>query len=90
MPRANPFERRFRSYSAGLSAIDVPEGTLAISSASLDKVHEDTDGDPSLFMGELLKEMRVLSATAEQVFFAPETALRARPMVIACHGCPRH
>ena len=73
--RKNPFERRFRSYSAGLSAIDVPEGTLAISSASLDKVHEDTDSDPSLFMGELLKEMRVLSATAEQVF------LRARNSV---------
>ena len=73
--RKNPFERRFRSYSAGLSAIDVPEGTLAISSASLDKVHEDTDSDPSLFMGELLKGMRVLSATAEQVF------LRARNSV---------
>ena len=34
--RKNPFERRFRSYSAGLSATAVPERTLAISSAALD------------------------------------------------------
>ncbi|MGZ8389204.1 MAG: SUMF1/EgtB/PvdO family nonheme iron enzyme [Rhodoplanes sp.] len=67
--RKNPFERRFRSYSAGLSATAVPEGTVAISSASLDKVHDDVDSDPSLFMGELLKEMRApASATAEQIF----------------------
>ncbi len=67
--RKNPFERRFRSYSAGLSATAVPEGTVAISSASLDKVHDDVDSNPSLFMGELLKEMRAPApATAEQIF----------------------
>ena len=71
--RKNPFERRFRSYSAGLSATAVPERTLAISSAALDKAHDDVDANPSLFMDELLKEMRSSkSATAEQIF------LRAR------------
>jgi formylglycine-generating enzyme required for sulfatase activity len=71
--RKNPFERRFRSYSAGLSATAVPERTVAISSASLDKAHDDVDANPSLFMDELLKEIRSpKSATAEQTF------LRAR------------
>jgi len=71
--RKNPFERRFRSYSAGLSATAVPEHTVAISSASLDKADDDVDANPSLFMSELLKEMRApRSSTAEQVF------LRAR------------
>lgn len=71
--RKNPFERRFRSYSAGLSATAVPERTVAISSASLDKAHDDVDANPSLFMSELLKEMRApRQSTAEQVF------LRAR------------
>lgn len=66
--RRNPFERRFRSYSAGLSAIAVPAGVLAINSAALDKVHDDGDGNPSLFMAELLKEMRAPTATpAEQI-----------------------
>ncbi len=67
--RKNPFEQRFRSSPAGLSATSVPEGALAISSASLDKVHDDADSNPSLFMGGLLKEMRSPTpATAEQVF----------------------
>ncbi len=67
--RKNPFEQRFRTSPAGLSATSVPEGALAISSASLDKVHDDADSDPSLFMGALLKEMRAPTpTTAEQIF----------------------
>ncbi|MFY9626296.1 MAG: SUMF1/EgtB/PvdO family nonheme iron enzyme [Rhodoplanes sp.] len=71
--RKNPFERRFRSYSAGLSATAVPERTLAISSAALDKAHDDVDANPSLFMDELLKEIRSPSSTT-----AEQTFLRAR------------
>ena len=71
--RKNPFERRFRSYSAGLSATAVPERTLAIRrSAALDKAHDDVDANPSLFMDELFEIRSPSSTTAEQTF------LRAR------------
>jgi hypothetical protein len=35
--RRNPFERRFRSYSAGLGAIQTAPNTIIISAASPEK-----------------------------------------------------
>ncbi len=64
----NPFERRFRPSASGLAAIDAPDGTLAIYSAAPGKVLNDSTGENSLFVGELLKELRVPNLTAEQVF----------------------
>ena len=66
--RRNPFERRFRSTAAGLAAIDAPEGTLAMFSAAPGKVINDGTMAPSLFVSELIKEMRVPNLTAEEVF----------------------
>jgi tetratricopeptide (TPR) repeat protein len=66
--RRNPFERRFRSHSAGLASLDAPAGTLAMYSAAPEKVENDTDGENSLFVGELLKEMRTPGQSAEQIF----------------------
>jgi formylglycine-generating enzyme required for sulfatase activity len=66
--RRNPFERRFRSLSAGLAAIDLPPGSLVISAAAQGKVISDAEGDTSLFLGELLKEMRSPGPSAEEVF----------------------
>jgi formylglycine-generating enzyme required for sulfatase activity len=66
--RRNPFERRFRSTAAGLAAIDAPEGTLAMFSAAPGKVINDGTGANSLFVSELIKEMRVPNLTAEEVF----------------------
>jgi Caspase domain/Tetratricopeptide repeat len=64
--RRNPFERRFRSFSAGLAPVIAPSGTLVMYSAALSSVVSDSGGEHSLFVGELLKEIRVPDLTAEE------------------------
>jgi hypothetical protein len=64
--RRNPFERRFRSFSAGLAPVVAPNGTLVMYSAALSSVVSDNGGDHSLFVRELLKEMRVPDQMAEE------------------------
>src|SRR5262249_4995639 len=66
--RRNPFERRFRASAAGLAALDAAGGTLASSSAAPGKVINDSTGANSLFVSELIKEMRSPNLTAEEVF----------------------
>jgi formylglycine-generating enzyme required for sulfatase activity len=66
--RRNPFERRFRASAAGLAALDAPDGTLALYSAAQGKVINDTTGANSLFVSELIKELRSPNLTAEEVF----------------------
>ena len=64
--RRNPFERRFRSFSAGLAPVIAPNGTLVMYSAALSSVVSDNGGDRSLFVRELLKEIRVPDLMAEE------------------------
>jgi hypothetical protein len=64
--RRNPFERRFRSFSAGLAPVIAPNGTLVMYSAALSSVVSDTGGTHSLFVSELLKEIRVPDLMAEE------------------------
>ncbi len=64
--RRNPFERRFRSFSAGLAPVIAPSGTLVMYSAALSSVVADSGRDRSLFVGELLKEIRVPDLSAEE------------------------
>src|SRR4051795_3437735 len=64
--RRNPFERRFRSFSAGLAPVIAPSGTLVMYSAALSSVVGDSGGEHSLFVGELLKEIRVPDLMAEE------------------------
>lgn len=64
--RRNPFERRFRSFSAGLAPVIAPSGTLVMYSAALSSVVSDTGSDHGLFVSELLKEIKVPDLTAEQ------------------------
>ena len=52
--RGNPFERRFRSFSAGLAPVIAPNGTLVMYSAAQVLVISDNGGDHSLFVRELL------------------------------------
>jgi formylglycine-generating enzyme required for sulfatase activity len=66
--RRNPFERRFRASAAGLAALDAPDGTLALYSAAPGKVINDGTGANSLFVSELIKELRSPNLTAEEVF----------------------
>src|SRR5467141_5019268 len=64
--RRNPFERRFRSFSAGLAPVIAPNGTLVMYSAALSSVISDNGGDHSLFVQELLTEIRVPDLMAEE------------------------
>ena len=64
--RRNPFERRFRSFSAGLAPVIAPNGTLVMYSAALSSVVSDNGSDRSLFVRELLKEMRTPDLMAEE------------------------
>jgi lipoprotein NlpI len=64
--RRNPFERRFRSFSAGLAPVIAPNGTLVMYSAALSSVISDAGSDHSLFVQELLKEIRVPDLMAEE------------------------
>ncbi|MGF6429053.1 caspase family protein [Bradyrhizobium sp. Pha-3] len=64
--RRNPFERRFRSFSAGLAPVIAPNGTLVMYSAALSSVVSDNGSDHSLFVRELLKEIRTPDLMAEE------------------------
>ncbi len=64
--RRNPYERRFRSFSAGLAPVIAPNGTLVMYSAALSSVVSDNGSDRSLFVKELLKEIRTPDLMAEE------------------------
>jgi Tfp pilus assembly protein PilF len=64
--RRNPFERRFRNFSAGLAPVIAPNGSLVMYSAALSSVIPDNEGNRSLFVQELLKEIRQPGRTVEE------------------------
>ena len=67
--RRNPYERRFRQAAEGLAPLDAPESTLAMYSVALGRVMSDaTAAGNSVFVNELMKEIRVPNVTAEEVF----------------------
>ena len=65
--RRNPYERRFRSYSHGLAPINAPNNTLIISSNTPGKIADDTKGDHSMLVTELLNQVNE-QVRAEDVF----------------------
>ncbi|MFB6420290.1 MULTISPECIES: caspase family protein [Bradyrhizobium] len=64
--RRNPFERRFRRYSAGLAPAIAPSNSLVLYSAALGAVAAGGKADHGLFVAELLREMRAPNISAEQ------------------------
>ncbi len=66
--RRNPFERRFRGVSSGLAPVTGPSGSLVMYSAAPGQLAYDTESGNSLFVGELLKEVRAPGASIEEVF----------------------
>ena len=64
--RRNPFERRFRRYSAGLAPTITPSNSLVLYSAALGAVVASGQTDHSLFVTELLREMRAPNVSVEQ------------------------
>jgi uncharacterized caspase-like protein len=66
--RRNPYERRFRSFSHGLAPIAAPDKALVLSSATPGQVADDSSGEHSVLVAELLNHLNKPGANAEAVF----------------------
>jgi len=55
--RRNPYERRFRAFSHGLAPIAAPDNALILSSATPGKVADDSKGQNSVLISELLNHL---------------------------------
>jgi len=55
--RRNPYERRFRAFSHGLAPISAPDNALILSSATPGQVADDSKGQNSVLMAELLNNL---------------------------------
>lgn len=73
--RRNPFERRFRSFSAGLAEIKAAPGLLALSSAAAGSVLADVRATTSPFVAELVKQIANPDLGAVQAFTATRDAV---------------
>ena len=65
--RPDPYERRFRSYSHGLAPVNAPDNALIISSNTPGKVIDDTKGEHSVLVTDLLNELNA-QVSAEGIF----------------------
>jgi tetratricopeptide (TPR) repeat protein len=66
--RRNPYERRIRPVAAGLAALDLPHGSLAIFAAATDKIAGDAAAPSSVFITQLLEKLRPSGVSAETIF----------------------
>jgi uncharacterized caspase-like protein len=73
--RRNPYERRFRAFSHGLAPISTPSNALILSSATPGKVVDDSQGQNSVLVAELLNNLDGKPAGAEAVFNKTRVAI---------------
>jgi uncharacterized caspase-like protein len=73
--RRNPFERRFRSVSLGLAPVITPSNTIIMYSAALGTIITEPTSNQSLFMTELIKQMRTPGLSGEEVFIRTRFSL---------------
>jgi uncharacterized caspase-like protein len=73
--RRNPYERRFRAFSHGLAPIVAPDNALILSSATPGKVADDSKGQYSVLVTELLNNLNAGDAAAETVFNKTRVAI---------------
>jgi uncharacterized caspase-like protein len=73
--RRNPYERRFRAYSHGLAPINAPADALILSSSTPGKVIDDSKGDNSLLVTELLNNLNSQTMGAEAIFSKTRAAV---------------
>ena len=66
--RRNPYERRFRAFSHGLAPINAPDNALIMTSATPGQVVDDSAGQNSVLVAELLNNLKAQAAGAEAVF----------------------
>ncbi|NEW94288.1 caspase family protein [Rhodopseudomonas sp. BR0M22] len=73
--RRNPFERRFRSFSAGLAPVIAPSGSLVMYAAALSAVVTDNDADRSPFVSALITDIREPGISAEEALNRTRTTV---------------
>ncbi len=73
--RRNPYERRFRAFSHGLAPINAPDNALILSSATPGKVADDSQGQHSVLVTELLNNLNAQGSGAETVFNKTRVAI---------------
>jgi uncharacterized caspase-like protein len=76
--RRNPYERRFRAFSHGLAPISLPDNSLLLTSASPGMVADDSTGQNSVLVTELLNHIdtrRADQAQAEAIFNQTRVAI---------------
>jgi uncharacterized caspase-like protein len=77
--RRNPYERRFRTFSHGLAPISAPDNALILTSATPGKVADDSNGQHSVLVTELLNNLNAKEAekavAAEAVFNRTRVAI---------------
>jgi uncharacterized caspase-like protein len=77
--RRNPYERRFRTFSHGLAPITAPDNALILTSATPGQVADDSTGQHSVLMSELLNNLNArepdTAAAAEAVFNKTRVAI---------------
>jgi uncharacterized caspase-like protein len=73
--RRNPYERRFRAFSHGLAPIAAPDNALILTSATPGKVAEDSRGQYSVLVAELLNHLNAQTVGAEAAFNKTRVAI---------------
>jgi uncharacterized caspase-like protein len=73
--RRNPYERRFRAFSHGLAPITAPDNALILTSATPGKVADDSEGQHSVLMSELLQNLNAESGGVESLFNKTRVAI---------------
>lgn len=73
--RRNPYERRFRAFSHGLAPISAPDNALILSSATPGKVADDSRGENSVLVSELLNHLNARDEGVEAVFNKTRVAI---------------
>ena len=73
--RRNPYERRFRTFSHGLAPIAAPDNALILTSATPGKVAEDSKGQHSMLVGELLNHLNARTVDAQAAFNKTRVAI---------------
>ena len=73
--RRNPYERRFRAFSHGLAPITAPDNALILSSATPGQVADDSSGQYSVLMAELLNNLNAQPTGVEAAFNKTRVAI---------------
>ena len=87
--RRNPYERRFRAFSHGLAPIEPPDNALILSSATPGKVADDSKGQHSVLVAELLNHVDSSRGPAPRPSSTRPASRWPRPPTASrCRRCP--